>query len=175
MGRHRDSSRSVLQDRRRDALAADVRVVYQRRLHEVDPLEAGEAIPVYPAVSYWVVLLGSVLDEGGEMLSRIRTACPRVQLKQIASLTRLKPSAPTDSNPLYVVLKDHNIVFVNQKITRSLQPSEFHSHRPNAKLFVMSHSGYLPQIPVCVQALKYARIYMEADVTQCALSPDSQA
>ena len=41
VGRHRDSSRAVRQDRRRDALAADVRVVYQRRLHEVDPLGDG--------------------------------------------------------------------------------------------------------------------------------------
>ena len=41
MGRHRGSSRAVRQDRRRDALAADVRVVYQRRLHEVDPLGDG--------------------------------------------------------------------------------------------------------------------------------------
>ena len=120
--------------------------------------------PVYPVVSYWVVLLGSVPDEGGEMLSRIRTACPCIQLKQITSLIRLKYSAPTDSNPLYVVLKDHNSAFVNQKIARSLQPSEFHSHRANAKLFVMSHSVYLPQIPVCVQALQDAGLYMAAEV-----------
>ena len=133
------------------------------------------ATPVYPVVSYWAVFLGTVQDEGGEMLSRIRKACPCVQLKQITSLTRIKSSAPTDSNPLYVVLKDHNIVFVNQKITRSLQPSPFHSHRANAKLFVMSHSVYLPQIPVCVQALQDAGLYMDAEVTQSALSPDSQA
>ena len=75
-------------------------------------LETGPR-PVYPVVSYWAVLLGSVLGEGGEMLSRIRTACPSVQLKQITSLTRFKPSAPTDSNPLYVVLKYHNSVSVN--------------------------------------------------------------
>ena len=131
--------------------------------------------PVYPVVSYWAVFLESVLDEGGEMLSRIRTACPSVQLKQITSLTRLKYSAPTDSNPLYVVLKDHNSVFVNQKIARSLQPSQFHSHRANAKLLVMSHSVYLPQVPVCVQALQDAGLYMEADVMQCSLSPDSRA
>ena len=131
--------------------------------------------PVYPVVSYWAVFLGSVPDEGGEMLSRIRTACPSVQLKQITSLTRLKSSAPTDSNPLYVVLKDHNSAFVNQKIVRSLQPSEFHSHRANAKLLVMSHSVYLPQVPVCVQALQDAGLYMETDVMQGALAPDSQA
>ena len=133
------------------------------------------ARPVYPVVSYWAVFLGSVPDEGGEMLSRIRTACPCVQLKQITSLARLKPSAPTDINPLYVVLKDHNSVFVNQKIARSLQPSEFHSHRANAKLLVMSHSVYLPQVPACVQAFQDVGLYMEADVIQGALSPDSQA
>ena len=125
--------------------------------------------PVYPVVSYWVVLFGSVLDESGEMLSRIRTAYPCVQRKQITSLNRLKSSAPTDSNPLYVVLKDHNSAFVNQKIARSLQPSEFHSHRANAKLLVMSHSVYLPQVPACVPALQDAGLYMEADVMHGAL------
>ena len=126
-------------------------------------------------VSYWAVLLGSVLDEGSEMLSRIRKACPCVQLKQITSLTRIKHSAPTDSNPLYVVLKDHNSVFVNQKIVRSLQPSQFHTLRANAKLLVMSDCVYLPQIPVCVQALQDAGLYMEAEVMQSAPSSDSQA
>ena len=133
--------------------------------------------PVYPVVSYWAVFLGSVSDEGTEMLSRIRTACPRVQLKQITSLTRLKSVVPSDSicNPLYVVLKDHNSVFVNKKIACSLQPSEFHSHGPNAKLSVMSDSLYLPQIPACVEALQDAGLYMEADVLQRAPSPSSQA
>ena len=60
-------------------------------------------------------------------------------------------------------------------MSRSLQPSEFHSHRANAKLFVVSHSAYLPKIPVCVQALQDAGLYMEAEVMQSALSPDSQA
>ncbi|KAI0227813.1 hypothetical protein LSAT2_021695, partial [Lamellibrachia satsuma] len=122
--------------------------------------------PVFPAVSYWVVCHHATPHDFGELAAVIRARCPDVDVKLITSLRRQKTGESLDAKcgTLFAALKDHNSGFVRQKITRSLSVAGIHALRSNAKVVVVAASKYLPQMPLCVEALQIAGLFMEMDV-----------
>ena len=126
-----------------------------------DKMCRGESRPVYPAVSYWVVTDGAGADVGAELATRLSAACPFAQIKLITSITQRQRDDPLAAHcsRLFVVLKDHNSGFVNQKIRRSVLDTGAHDVAlltSNAKLNMMPHSKYMALLAASVPVLKAA-------------------
>jgi len=125
--------------------------------------------PIYPAVSYWVVLDESRASSFGELFYRIVAVCPSVQVKHIKSLrcSQIEEPLPVECGTLFVTLKDHNSRFVHQKITRSLLAAgvaHVSSQPVNAKLLLMPRSKYVQQIPAAVEVTKASGLSIELEV-----------
>ena len=129
----------------------------------------GKSKPVYPAVSYWLVLDGEQVSGSNNLIRRLLEACPSTQVKPILSMVRRDaPVEPTAMcGPLFVVLKDHNSGFVHRKIRRSLSAAGnagTHPHPRNAKLAVVSFSKYDQDISAAVEALNTAGLCIDLEV-----------
>ena len=127
--------------------------------------------PIYPAVSYWVVVDETRARESsfGELFYRILAVCPSAQVKHIKSLrcAQSEEPLPVDCGTLFVTLKDHNSRFVHQKITRSLLAAgaaHVSSQPVNAKLLLMSRSKYVQQIPAAVEVTKASGLSIELEM-----------
>jgi len=118
-----------------------------------------EQQPVYPAVSYWVVLE----DDAGEsdLAHRLMRLCPEAQVKRIKSLRAQQAGewTDTDCGTLFIVLKDHSSGYVHQRIVRCLAAADCASNEPqrqNAQLFVAPLCKYVEQLRDSEEALKRA-------------------
>ena len=125
-----------------------------------DRMCRGEARPIYPAVSYWVVTDGAGAGGGAELATRLSAACPLAQIKLITSFTQRQREDPLAAHcsRLFVVLKDHNSGFVNQKIRSSVLDTGTHDVvallASNAKLNMTPDSKYMALLPASVPVLK---------------------
>jgi len=127
--------------------------------------------PIYPAVSYWVVVdeTGERASDFGELFYRIVAVCPSAQVKHIKSLrcAQTDEPLPVDCGTLFVTLKDHNSRFVHEKITRSLLAAGaacVSSQPVNAKLLLMPRSKYVQQIPAAVDVTRASGLSIELEV-----------
>ena len=147
-----------------------------------DRMCRGEARPIYPAVSYWVVTDGAGAGGGAELATRLSAACPLAQNKLITSFTQRQRDDPLAAHcsRLFVVLKDHNSGFVNQKIRSSVLDTGTHDVAllaSNAKLNMTPDSKYMALLHASVTVLKAGglcidlRIWDETD-TEGRPTPD---
>ena len=135
------------------------------------PVRAGEqpptvAKPVYPSVSYWVVLEEQTDVYCSDLSRRLLNDCPSAQVKHITSTAVWQDDASlaSDCGTLFVALKDHNSSYVYQKISRSKIFCGITSQRSNARLAVMHHSKYMQHLPESVSALKDVGLCMDIEV-----------
>ena len=130
----------------------------------------GQRKPVYPAVSYWAVFDGPGPDICIDLIRRLLVACPSTQVKPITSMVRKFTVEPlVNCGTLFVVLKDHNSGYVNQKISRSLRAAGVvgvGSHPRNAKLCVMSNSRYIQHSQASVEALSAVGLWIDMEVLE---------
>ena len=131
--------------------------------------------PVYPAISYWVVLDTGAVDTFGELFdelsSRIIAVFPSAQVKRIHSLRGSSSEEPLGvaCGKLFVTLKDHNGGFVNQKINRSLLATgadEVHPQPANAKLCLVSTSKYVQRIASAMDAMNAAGLCIRFELLE---------
>ena len=126
--------------------------------------------PVYPAVSYWVVLDEAAVSSYGDLLSRITAVCPSAQVKRIVDrCSQTEEAIGVDCGKLFVTLKDHNSGFVNNKINRSLLAAGTANIDPqptNAKLVLMPLSKYCQHIPAAVEATKASGLCIDLQLVE---------
>ena len=124
------------------------------------------AKPVYPSVSYWVVLKEDTNVSYSELSLRLWNACSTAQVKYITSTAVWQDdeSLASDCGTLFVALKDHNSRYVYQKICRSKLFCGITSQRSNARLAVVAQSKYTQHLPGAVSALKDVGLCMDLEV-----------